>query len=288
MPYVAIVLLLLVVVIVVRAIRVVPQSRALVVERLGRFHTEMYAGLHLIVPFIDRVASQVDLREQVTSFPPQPVITADNVVVSIDSVIYYQVTDPRSATYEIANYISAIEQLTVTTLRNVIGSLDLEQTLTSRDDINSRLRGVLDEATGKWGIRVNRVELKAIDPPPSSQQAMEQQLRAERDKRAAILTAEGVRQSQILKAEGEKQSEILRAEGFAQARVLEAEGEARAIQQVFEAIHRGDADPKLLAYKYLEMLPELSKGEGSKVWVVPTELTAALSAISTGFTGKES
>ncbi|KGF01871.1 MULTISPECIES: SPFH domain-containing protein [unclassified Actinomyces] len=288
MPYAAIVLLLLVVVIVVRAIRVVPQSRALVVERLGRFHTEMYAGLHLIVPFIDRVASQVDLREQVTSFPPQPVITADNVVVSIDSVIYYQVTDPRSATYEIANYISAIEQLTVTTLRNVIGSLDLEQTLTSRDDINSRLRGVLDEATGKWGIRVNRVELKAIDPPPSIQQAMEQQLRAERDKRAAILTAEGVRQSQILKAEGEKQSEILRAEGFAQARVLEAEGEARAIQQVFEAIHRGDADPKLLAYKYLEMLPELSKGEGSKVWVVPTELTAALSAISTGFTGKES
>ncbi|MDK8351771.1 SPFH domain-containing protein, partial [Gleimia europaea] len=193
-----------------------------------------------------------------------------------------------SATYEIANYISAIEQLTVTTLRNVIGSLDLEQTLTSRDDINSRLRGVLDEATGRWGIRVNRVELKAIDPPPSIQQAMEQQLRAERDKRAAILTAEGVRQSQILKAEGEKESEILRAEGFAQARVLEAEGEARAIQQVFEAIHRGDADPKLLAYKYLEMLPELSKGEGSKVWVVPTELTAALSAISTGFKGKES
>lgn len=288
MPYVAIVLLLLVVVIVVRAIRIVPQSRALVVERLGRFHTEMYAGLHLIVPFVDRIASQVDLREQVTSFPPQPVITADNVVVSIDSVIYYQVTDPRSATYEIANYISAIEQLTVTTLRNVIGSLDLEQTLTSRDDINSRLRGVLDEATGKWGIRVNRVELKAIDPPPSIQQAMEQQLRAERDKRAAILTAEGVRQSQILKAEGEKESEILRAEGFAQARVLEAEGEARAIRQVFEAIHRGDADPKLLAYKYLEMLPELSKGEGSKVWVVPTELTAALSAISTGFTGKES
>nr|MDK8533715.1 SPFH domain-containing protein [Gleimia europaea] len=288
MPYVAIVLLLLVVVIVVRAIRIVPQSRALVVERLGRFHTEMYAGLHLIVPFVDRIASQVDLREQVTSFPPQPVITADNVVVSIDSVIYYQVTDPRSATYEIANYISAIEQLTVTTLRNVIGSLDLEQTLTSRDDINSRLRGVLDEATGRWGIRVNRVELKAIDPPPSIQQAMEQQLRAERDKRAAILTAEGVRQSQILKAEGEKESEILRAEGFAQARVLEAEGEARAIQQVFEAIHRGDADPKLLAYKYLEMLPELSKGEGSKVWVVPTELTAALSAISTGFKGKES
>lgn len=279
-------LFVFIVVVVIRAIRVVPQSRALVIERLGKFHTVMYAGLHLIVPFIDRVASQVDLREQVTSFPPQPVITADNVVVSIDSVIYYQVNDPKDATYEIANFIQAIEQLTVTTLRNVIGSLDLEQTLTSRDDINSRLRGVLDEATGKWGIRVNRVELKAIDPPPTIQQAMEQQLRAERDKRAAILTAEGVRQSEILQAEGEKQSAILRAEGVARAKVLEAEAEARAIQQVFQAIHEGDADPKLLAYKYLQMLPQLSEGEGNKVWVIPTELTAALDSISTGFKGK--
>jgi regulator of protease activity HflC (stomatin/prohibitin superfamily) len=282
-----ILLLLLIVVIVVRAIRIVPQSRALVVERLGKFHTVMYAGLHLIVPFIDRIASQVDLREQVTSFPPQPVITADNVVVSIDSVIYYQVNDPRDATYEIANFISAIEQLTVTTLRNVIGSLDLEATLTSRDDINSRLRGVLDEATGRWGIRVNRVELKAIDPPPTIQQAMEQQLRAERDKRAAILTAEGVRQSEILQAEGEKQSAILRAEGVARAKILEAEAEARAIDQVFQAIHDGDADPKLLAYQYLQMLPKLSEGQGSKVWVVPTELTAALDSISKGFTGTD-
>ncbi|MDO5034662.1 MAG: SPFH domain-containing protein [Actinomycetaceae bacterium] len=282
---IALVLLVFVIAIVVRSIRIVPQSRALVVERLGKFHTVMFAGLHLIVPFVDRVAAQVDLREQVTSFPPQPVITADNVVVSIDSVIYYQVNDPRDATYEIANFISAIEQLTVTTLRNVIGSLDLEQTLTSRDDINSRLRGVLDEATGRWGIRVNRVELKAIDPPPSIQQAMEQQLRAERDKRAAILTAEGVRQSKILQAEGEKQSEILRAEGIAQSMILQAEGEARAIGQVFDAIHAGDADPKLLAYKYIEMLPKLSEGQGSKVWVVPTELTAALQSISDGFKG---
>jgi regulator of protease activity HflC (stomatin/prohibitin superfamily) len=280
-------LLLLIVVIVIRAIRIVPQSRALVVERLGKFHTVMYAGLHLIVPFVDRVASQVDLREQVTSFPPQPVITADNVVVSIDSVIYYQVNDPRDATYEIANFISAIEQLTVTTLRNVIGSLDLEATLTSRDDINSRLRGVLDEATGKWGIRVNRVELKAIDPPPSIQQAMEQQLRAERDKRAAILTAEGVRQSEILQAEGEKQSAILRAEGVAKAMILEADAQAQAIDQVFRAIHEGDADPKLLAYQYLQMLPKLSEGQGSKVWIVPTELTAALDSISKGFTGTD-
>lgn len=279
-------LLIFAVITVVRAVRIVPQSRALVVERLGKFHSEMFAGLHLIIPFVDRIASQVDLREQVTSFPPQPVITADNVVVSIDSVIYHQVTDPKAVTYEIANYISAIEQLTVTTLRNVIGSMDLEQTLTSRDQINAQLRGVLDEATGRWGIRVNRVELKAIDPPPTIQQAMEQQLRAERDKRAAILTAEGVRQSQILQAEGEKQSSVLRAEGVAKAKILEAEAEAKAIHQVFQAIHEGDADPKLLAYKYLQMLPKLSEGEGSKVWVVPTELTAALKSISTGFGGE--
>lgn len=280
------ILIVFVVVIVVRAIRIVPQSRALVVERLGKFNSVMYAGLHLIVPFIDRVAAQVDMREQVTSFQPQPVITADNVVVSIDSVIYYQVNDPRDATYEIADFIAAIEQLTVTTLRNVIGSLDLEATLTSRDDINSRLRGVLDEATGKWGIRVNRVELKAIDPPPSIQQAMEQQLRAERDKRAAILTAEGVRQSQILRAEGEKQSQILRAEGIAQSMILEADGEARAISQVFDAIHKGDPDPKLLAYRYIEMLPKIADGQGSKVWVVPTELTAALDSVAKGFAPK--
>ncbi|MDK8752949.1 MAG: SPFH domain-containing protein [Actinomycetaceae bacterium UMB8039A] len=282
-PFVAGLLLILVVVILAKSVQIVPQPRALVIERLGRFHTVMYGGLHVLIPFFDRIAARVDLREQVTSFPPQPVITADNVVVSIDSVIYYQVTDPMHATYEIANFIQAIEQLTVTTLRNVIGSLDLEQTLTSRDSINTQLRGVLDEATGRWGIRVNRVELKAIDPPPSIQQAMEQQLRAERDKRAAILTAEGVRQSQILQAEGEKQSAILKAEGQAQAAVTRARGQAEAIGTVFQSIHEGNPTPDLLSYQYLQMLPELAKGDSSKVWVVPTELTAALDSIAKGF-----
>ncbi len=277
---------LLVIVIVIRAIRIVPQSRALVVERLGKFQSIKYAGLHVLIPFVDRVATTIDLREQVTSFPPQPVITADNVVVSIDTVIYYQVTDPMAATYEIANFIQGIEQLTVTTLRNVIGSLDLEQTLTSRDQINAQLRGVLDEATGRWGIRVNRVELKAIDPPPTIQQAMEMQLRAERDKRATILQAEGVRQSQILRAEGEKASAILGAEGDAQAAITRAEGEAQAITTVFGAIHDGRPTEDLLAYEYLRMLPEVANGQSSKLWVIPTELTAALRSITSGFDGQ--
>lgn len=280
-------ILVLVVVVVAQSIRIVPQSRAIVVERLGKFQSVKYAGLHILIPFIDKVTARVDLREQVTSFPPQPVITADNVVVSIDSVVYYQVNNPMAVTYEIADYIQAIEQLTVTTLRNVIGSMDLEQTLTSRDQINAQLRGVLDEATGKWGIRVNRVELKAIDPPPSIVQAMEQQLRAERDKRAAILTAEGLRQSQILTAEGEKQSAILRAEGEAQANVTRAEGEARAIDTVFTAIHEGDPTPDLLSYEYLRMLPQVAEGKASKLWVLPTELTAALKSITDGFSGNE-
>ncbi len=279
--------LALVIIIAVRSIRIVPQSRALVVERLGKFQSVKYAGLHLLIPFVDRVAATVDLREQVTSFAPQPVITADNVVVSIDSVIYYQVNNPMAATYEIANYIQAIEQLTVTTLRNVIGSMDLDQTLTSRDQINDRLRGVLDEATGKWGIRVNRVELKAIDPPPTIQQAMEQQLRAERDKRAAILQAEGVRQSEVLRAEGLKQSAILKAEGDAQAAITVADGEARAIETVFGAIHQGGPTSDLLSYQYLQMLPKLADGQSSKMWVIPTELTAALNSISEGFSGKQ-
>ena len=283
---VLVLLILLVVVVVVRAIQVVPQSRALVVERLGKFHSVMYAGLHLLIPFVDRVAARVDLREQVTTFQPQPVITADNVVVSIDSVIYYQVNDPMAATYEIADYITAIEQLTITTLRNVIGSMDLEQTLTSRDEINARLRGVLDEATGKWGIRINRVELKSIDPPPTIQQAMEQQLRADRDKRATILQAEGVRQSQILRAEGEKQSAILQAQGAAEAAVTRADGEAKAIDTVFTAIHEGGPTPDLLSYEYLRVLPNIANGTASKVWVLPTELTAALTAVTEGFSGK--
>ena len=231
------------------------------------------------MPFVDRVREMIDLREQVVSFQPQPVITEDNLVVSIDTVIYFQVTDPKAATYEIANYIQAIEQLTVTTLRNVIGGMALEETLTSRDQINGQLRGVLDEATGKWGIRVNRVELKAIDPPTSIKDSMEKQMRADRDKRAAILTAEGVKQSQILTAEGEKQSAILRAEGQRQAMILEAEGQAKAIDTVFKAIHEGKPDPELLAYQYLQMLPQIAQGESNKMWIIPSELTQALGNI---------
>jgi regulator of protease activity HflC (stomatin/prohibitin superfamily) len=279
------ILAVFVVVTLARAVRIVPQTVALLVERLGRYNRTLDAGLHLIIPFVDRVRAGVDLREQVVSFPPQPVITSDNLVVSIDTVIYFQVTEPKSAVYEIANYITGIEQLTVTTLRNVIGSMDLEQTLTSRDQINGQLRGVLDEATGKWGIRVNRVELKSIDPPVSVQGAMEQQMRAERDRRAAILTAEGFKQSQILTAEGEKQAAILRAEGSAQAAILTAEGESRAILQVFDAVHRGDADPKLLAYQYLQALPKLAATPANKVWIVPSELTGALGQFTKGFAG---
>jgi regulator of protease activity HflC (stomatin/prohibitin superfamily) len=268
-----------------RTIRVVPQATSVIVERLGRYSRTLEPGLHFLLPFIDRVRALVDLREQVVSFPPQPVITSDNLVVSIDTVIYYQPTDPRAAVYEIANYIQGIEQLTVTTLRNVIGSLDLEQTLTSRDNINAQLRGVLDEATGRWGIRVNRVELKAIDPPHSVQDSMEKQMRAERDRRATILTAEGVKQAQILTAEGDRQSSILRAEGQAQAAVLKADGEARAIQKVFEAIHEGNPDDKLLAYQYLQMLPQLANGTANTLWVIPTELTQALKGIGSALGG---
>jgi len=262
-----------------RAIRIVPQARAGIVERLGRYHRTLDAGLALVVPYVDRVKPLIDLREQVVSFPPQPVITEDNLTVSIDSVIYYQVTDAKAATYEIANFIVAIEQLTVTTLRNVAGGMTLEDTLTSRDTINTALRTVLDEATGRWGIRVNRVELKAIDPPVTIQEAMEKQMRAERDRRATILTAEGVKQSQILTAEGEKQSSILRAEGRRQSQILEAEGQSKAIETVFDAIHRGDADPKLLANQYLQMLPQIAQGESNKIWIIPSEFTKALGDI---------
>jgi len=263
-----------------RTIRIVPQARAGVVERLGRYSRTLTPGLAIVVPFVDRVREMMDLREQVVSFEPQPVITEDNLVVSIDTVIYFQVTDAKAATYEIANYIQGIEQLTVTTLRNAIGGMALQKTLTSRDEINNQLRGVLDEATGKWGIRVNRVELKAIDPPVSIKETMEKQMRADREKRAAILTAEGVKQSQILTAEGEKQSAILRAEGQRQAAILQAEGQAKAIDTVFRAIHDGDADPKLLAYQYLQVLPQIAQGESNKVWIIPSEVTRALGQLT--------
>ena len=283
---IGIIIALVVILVMVRTVRIVPQAHAANVERLGRYLRTLDAGLNFVIPFIDRVRPLIDLREQVVSFPPQPVITEDNLVVHIDTVQYFQVTDPRAAQYEIADYIKAIEQLTITTLRNVIGSLDLEATLVSREQISTQLRAVLDEASTKWGVRVNRVEIKAIDPPPTIQEAMEKQMRAERDKRAAILTAEGARQSAILTAEGEKQSAILRAEGAKAAAILEAEGQAEAIGRVFDAVHRHNADPKLLAYQYLQMLPELAKGQGNTFFVIPSEVTGALQAVSKAFGGQ--
>ena len=287
------ILLLLVVFVAVmlgKAVQIVPQARAGIIERFGKYQGTLDAGLKVIVPFIDNVRYRIDLREQVVSFPPQPVITEDNLVVSIDTVIYFQVTDPVAATYEIANYIQAVEQLTMTTLRNIVGGMDLEGTLTSRDEINMRLRGVLDEATGRWGIRVNRVELKGIDPPPSIKDSMEKQMRADRDKRAAILTAEGQRQSAILSAEGQKQSAILSAEGDREsqilraqadreARILTAQGEGQAIQTVFQAIHDGRPDQSLLAYQYLQMMPKIAEGDANKVWIVPSEIGKALEGL---------
>ena len=266
-----------------RSIRIVPQANAVVVERLGRYHRTLDAGLNLIIPFLDRPKPRIDLRERVVSFPPQPVITEDNLVVEIDNVVFYQVTDAKSATYEIEDFIQGIEQLTTTTLRNVVGGIDLEQALTSRDTINSALRAVLDEATGKWGVRVNRVELKAIDPPANVQVAMELQMKAEREKRAAILEADGAKQSQILKAEGARQASILEAEGEAQAEVLRAEGEAKAIETVFKAVHESDADDKVLAYQYLQQLPEIANGQASKIWVIPSELSGAMENFSKAF-----
>ncbi|WP_165985395.1 SPFH domain-containing protein [Streptomyces sp. YIM 98790] len=279
---VLVILVVLVFIALVKTIQVIQQASAAIVERFGRYTRTLNAGLNIVVPFIDTIRNRIDLREQVVPFPPQPVITQDNLVVNIDTVIYYQVTDARAATYEVSNFIQAIEQLTVTTLRNIIGGMDLERTLTSREEINAALRGVLDEATGKWGIRVNRVELKAIEPPTSIQDSMEKQMRADRDKRAAILQAEGVRQSQILEAEGAKQAEILRAEGDARASALRAEGEAQAIRTVFEAIHAGDADQKLLAYQYVQMLPKIAEGDSNKLWIVPSEIGDALKGLGGG------
>src|SRR6201988_1233189 len=284
---VAVLAVVLTVLTVVRSVRTVPQAKARNVERLGRYTKTLQPGMNVIVPFIDRVKPLIDLREQVVSFLGQPVITEDNLVVKIDTVLFFQVTDPRAADYEIVNYIQAIEQLTATMLRSVIGSMDLEVTLTSRDKINTMLRGVLDDASGKWGIRVTRVEIKAIDPPKSVKDAMEKQMRAEREKRAAILTAEGVRQSKILTAEGDKQSEILRAEGDKQSAILRAEGQALAIDQAFTSIHRNDPDPKLLAYQYLQTLPQLANGAGNTFWVIPSEVTSALKAVTSAFGGGE-
>ena len=298
----AIVVVVVILLILIRTVRIVPQARAGVVERLGRYIRTQGPGLTVLLPFVDRMRPLIDLREQVVSFPPQPVITSDNLTVGVDSVIYFQVTDPRAASYEIANYIQAVEQLTITTLRNVIGSLNLEQALTSRDEINGKLRGVLDEATGPWGIRVARVEIKAIDPPPSIQDAMEQQMRADRNKRALILTAEGQRESAIktaegqkaaaildaegrkqaaiLEAEAERQSRILRAEGERAARYLQAQGQAKAIETTFGAIHAAKPDPALLAYQYLQTLPQIAQGDANKMWIVPSEFSKALDGLA--------
>jgi regulator of protease activity HflC (stomatin/prohibitin superfamily) len=262
-----------------KTIRIIPQARAGVVERLGRYSRTLNPGLTIVVPFVDRVKPLLDLREQVVTFKPQPVITEDNVTAHIDTVLYFTITDAKSATYEVANPLQAIEQLTVTTLRNVVGDLTLEQTLTSRDDVNTRLRVVLDEATGKWGIRINRVEIKAVEPPATIQEAMEKQMRAERDRRAAILTAEGVKQSQILTAEGEKQAAVLKAEGAKQAAILRAEGESKAIDTVFTAIHQGQPDDRLLQYQYLRMLPQLAQGDANKIFIIPSEFTNAVNSV---------
>jgi regulator of protease activity HflC (stomatin/prohibitin superfamily) len=277
----------LLILVVIRSVRVIPQARARNVERLGRYRKTLQPGMNFVIPFVDRVKKEIDLREQVVSFRGAPVITEDNLVVLIDTVLFFQVTDPRAADYEIVDYIQAIEQLTATMLRSVIGSMDLEDTLTSRDKINNLLRGVLDDASGKWGIRVTRVEIKAIDPPKSVVDAMEKQMRAEREKRAAILTAEGVKQSKILTAEGEKQSSILTAEGEKQSAILRSEGQARAIGTVFQAVHRNDPDPKLLAWQYLQMLPQLAQGQGSTFWVIPSEVTSALKAVTSAFEGQK-
>jgi regulator of protease activity HflC (stomatin/prohibitin superfamily) len=281
---------LLVIVTLIKSVRVVQQQTVGIVERFGKFKVGLQPGLNLLTPFVDKVRYTIDMREQVVAFPPQGVITEDNLMVSIDSVIYFQVNDPVRATYEISNYIQAIEQLTMTTLRNIIGGMDLEQTLTSREEINEKLRYVLDEATGKWGIRVNRVELRSIDPPPSIQDSMEKQMRADRDKRAAILTAEGMRQSAVLSAEGQKQSailtaqgdresRILRAQAEREARILKAQGEAQAITTVFNAIHAGKPDQGLLAYQYLQMLPSIAQGDSNKVWIIPSEIGKAMEGL---------
>jgi regulator of protease activity HflC (stomatin/prohibitin superfamily) len=287
---VALVIALAVIFFIANAVRVIRQQRVGLVERLGKFNRTLEPGPHLVVPLLDKVRYNIDMRENVVPFPPQGVITEDNLMVNIDSVIFFQIIDPVRAAYEAQNYVQAIEQLTMTTLRNIIGGLDLEQALTSREQINQQLRVVLDEATGKWGIKVNRVELRAIEPPATIRDAMEKGARAERDKRAAILIAEGQRQSQILSASGEKESAILRAQGDReaavlraqadrQAQMLHAEGEAQAVTTVFNAIHAGQPDQALLAYQYLQMLPTIARGDANKVWIVPSELNDALKGL---------
>jgi regulator of protease activity HflC (stomatin/prohibitin superfamily) len=292
------VLVIFAIIVVAKSVALIPQAEAAVIERLGRYSKTISGQLTLLIPFIDKIRARIDLRERVVSFPPQPVITEDNLTVNIDTVVYFQVTNPQAAVYQISNYIVGVEQLTTTTLRNVVGGMTLEQTLTSRDQINAQLRGVLDEATGRWGLRVARVELRSIDPPPSIQDSMEKQMRADREKRAMILTAEGTREASIKQAEGQKQSQILAAEGAKQAAILAAEadrqsrilraqgeraaqylqaqGQAKAIEKTFAAIKAGRPTPEMLAYQYLQTLPQMAKGEANKVWLVPSDFGSAL------------
>ena len=276
--FLALALIILILVIIVRNVRIVPQAKAYVVERLGAYRTTWNVGLHLKTPFIERVAKIVSLKEQVADFPPQPTITKDNVSMQIDSVVYYQITDPKLYTYGIENPILAIENLTATTLRNIIGELELDQCLTSRDLINSKMRAILDEATDPWGIKVNRVELKNILPPKEIQNAMEKQMKAERERREAILRAEGDKRAAILEAEGEKESAILRADAKKQQQILEAEGQAEAILKVQTATAEGirlinDAAPSeaVLRIKALEAFVSAADGKATKI-IIPSEI----------------
>lgn len=283
-----IILLVLVIVLVAKSVRIVPQSRVLIVERLGKYHATCTSGLNLIVPFVDSIRSNIDLRVQVLDSEPQPVITRDNVGLEIDTVVYFQITDPVRSTYEIANLVKGMQLLTLTTLRDIIGTMELDQTLSSRDAINGRLRTVLDEATDKWGIRVERVEVKSINPPADIRQAMEAQMRAEREKRAVILTAEGQREAEIKKAEGDKAAVILRAEADREANIKQAEGRAKAIELVatadamridvvMKALKDADMDERVLTMKSIEALMEMAKSS-NKVFV-PYEVAGVLGSV---------
>lgn len=267
----------------VRTIRVVPQATAGIVERFGRYHRTLSAGYNVLVPFIDRLRPLVDLREQVISFPPQPVPTSDNLVVNVDTVVYYQVIDAKAATYEVANFITAIEQLTVTRLRDVIGGMQVDRALESRTDINGQLRDAVAERAAPWGIQINNVEIKSIDSPPAIQEAMEKEMQADRDKRAALNAAEGEKQAAIRTAEGEKQAALLRAEGEAEAQAVRSRGQAEAISTLVQAIHQENPDNRLLAYQYLQLLPQIAQGSANKLWIVPAEMGKALEGLGNVF-----
>jgi regulator of protease activity HflC (stomatin/prohibitin superfamily) len=289
---VALVLAIFAIVLVASAVRIVRQSHVGMIERFGKYRATLSPGLHIVIPFFDRMRVVVDMRETVQPFAPQPVITEDNVTIAIDTVVYFQVTDAFRATYEVANFLTAMEQLAQTTLRNLVGAMTLEETLTSRDQINTQLREVLDEATEKWGVRVTRVELKSIDPPRSIQEAMEQQMRADRAKRATILQAEGEKQSAILRAEGarqavilgaeaDQQSLILRAEGDRQSRALRARGEAEALEHVFDMVKKANILPSdMLGYKYLEALPAVAAGDANKLLLLPSGASDGMGAVA--------